>query len=283
MYNWLKDIAQWRIGKTLYLSVVFSWDIGRAVQIAKAHKGKVVVGGPAAIYNRELFDNTIEVQSVCQEAEPILFHNPLATFTSRGCPGQCEPCIVPKIEGNIREIKSFRTAPVVCDNNFLATSRKHQERVVDSLTGFDLVDFNQGLDAGRFNRSAARMLSRLRLRARFAFDHISLESKVADAVSLCRKLTTKNIGVYVLIGYDDTPEDALYRLELVRSWGIRPNPMRYQPLDAEQKNSHVADGWTEKGLRKMVKYYSRLRWYEHIPYEDFDYTINRDSAQSLLW
>jgi len=99
------------------------------------------------------------------------------------------------------------------------------------------------------------------------------EGSVKDAIDLCRQETTKDIGVYVLIGYNDTPEDALYRLELVRSWDIRPNPMRFQPLDALEKNGYVyeAGGWTERELRNMVNYYSRLRWYEHIDYKDFEH------------
>jgi hypothetical protein len=85
-----------------------------------------------------------------------------------------------------------------------------------------------------------------------------------------KKKTTKNIGVYVLIGYNDTPEDALYRLEKVRSWGIRPNPMRFQPLDAIRKNAYVSPNWDEAELRKMMRYYSILRWVEHIPYAEYD-------------
>lgn len=91
------------------------------------------------------------------------------------------------------------------------------------------------------------------------------------AVDLCRKRTTKDIGIYVLIGFNDTPKDARYRLELVKSWGIRPNPMRYQPLDTKRKNEYVAPGWTELELARMMNYYAKLRWLEHIPFDDFKY------------
>ncbi len=269
MYNWLKDIAQWKIGKTLYLSVVFSWDIPKAIELAKNHKGKVIFGGPAAIIAREQLSPIGPVKYSFPRLEPILFHNPLATFTSRGCPNRCKFCPVSDIEPGFSEIHTFRPAPVVCDNNFLATSEQHQGRVVQCLMDFDLVDFNQGLDVRLFNKKAADRLSRIKLHARFAFDHIGLESKVADAVALCKKRTTKKISVYVLVGYDDTPEDALYRLEKVREWGALPNPMRYQPLDTTKRNAYCSPAWTDRELKRVCRYYSRLNYWGAIPFSEF--------------
>ena len=86
----------------------------------------------------------------------------------------------------------------------------------------------------------------------------------------------------MLIGFRDTPENARYRLEKVRSWGIRPNPMWYQPLNARKKNEYVAPGWAELELARMMDYYSRLRWYEHIPYEDFEYRVGEECQGSLF-
>jgi hypothetical protein len=35
--------------------------------------------------------------------------------------------------------------------------------------------------------------------------------------------------------FHDTPDDAMYRLDTVKSWKIKTAPMRYQPLDALEK------------------------------------------------
>jgi len=113
-------------------------------------------------------------------------------------------------------------------------------------------------------------LARLQsVKVRFALDHVNQEAIVTDAIRIARAAGLREFGVYVLIGFNDTPEDALCRLEAVRALGIRPNPMRYQPLDATEKDAYVADGWTDRELRRMMRYYSRLRWLEHIPYADF--------------
>ena len=228
MYNWRKGIASWKVGKTLYLSVPFTWMMEDARKMALEHKGKVVAGGPAVQLVGAPWADTPES---CPY-DTLAFHNPCATFTTRGCPNKCGFCAVPRIEGDFRELDDWKPAPVVCDNNIMAASKKHFERVIDRLKDFPLVDFNQGLDARLFTKWHAEQLARLKgVKVRFAFDHINNETSTFTAIQTSREAGLKNFGIYVLIGFRDTPEDAHNRLETVRSWGIWPTPMRYQPLE----------------------------------------------------
>lgn len=261
MYQWRKGIAQWSVGDTLYLSIPFTWLLDEADRIANEWKGKVIKGGPALMVPNE-----------CEGFEPILFHNPCATYTTRGCPNRCSFCAVYSLEPEFLEIPNYRPAPTICDNNFTAASRRHQEMVVERQKVFYMTDFNQGLEAKKFTPRIADLLGKIQCKIRFAFDSWGQEAAVKDAIDLCRDRASKKIGIYVLLGFNDTPDDAQARLELVRSWGIRPNPMRYQPLDAKRKNQHVIPGWTAKELLRMTEYYSRLRWFEHIPYNEFRLT-----------
>lgn len=230
MRQWRKGIATWEIGSTLYISVPFTWLMEDAQKIAALHKGKgpVRIGGPGTMQPSE-----------CDVVDPILFHNPLATFTTRGCPNRCGFCAVPKIEGEFKELSHWRPAPMVCDNNLTAASLTHFRRVIDSLKVFPYVDFNQGFEARRFTPEIADICGELRCHIRFAFDSWGAEQSVKDAIDLCRQRATKDITVFVLIGYKDTPAEAQAKLEEVRSWGVLPTPMRYQPLDATVKNSYT--------------------------------------------
>jgi hypothetical protein len=260
IYAWPKKIVQWKSDGTVYLSVPFTWMLDEAKEYAKSVPFEVKIGGPALMERNE-----------CEGFEPLKLHNQFATFTTRGCPNRCEFCAVPVLEGDLKEIKDFRPAPIICDNNFLAASISHIKRVVDAIKKYAFVDFNQGLEARRFTPEKAEILSHLKCKVRFSFDHVNCESMVKDAVGLCREKTTKDIGVYVLIGFDDTPDDAHYRLEKVRSWGVRPNPMRYQPLNAKKKNEYISENWTEVELKRTMRYYSRLNWLSKIPYDEFNY------------
>ena len=276
MNQWRKGMASWKVGKTLYQSIPFTWLLPEAEKRAAEHKGPIVAGGPAVLLMGAPWAET--PGSVPYDV--LTFHNPLATFTTRGCPNRCEFCAVPKIEGDFDQLHDWKPAPVVCDNNLLAGTQGHFYAVIESLKPFPYADFNQGLEARRLRPYHVDLLRSLKaVKIRFAFDHPSQETMVHDAIELCRMNGLNDIGVYCLIGFNDTPEDARARMDLVRSWGIRPNAMRYQPLDALVKNSFIAAEWTEAELLKTMHYYNHLRWYEHIPFAEFsrtDYTDNQE-------
>lgn len=240
------------------MSVPFTWLMDQANEIAAKFDGLTVIGGPGTMK-----------PTVYEGFDPVELHNFQATFTTRGCPNRCSFCAVPKIEGEFRELPNFRPAPIVCDNNFLASSKVHFYKVVTALQKFPEIDFNQGLDARLFTPLIADALGRLNCRVRFSLDHTNLVGVVKDAIDLCRKRTTKRINIYVLFGFNDTIDDALYRLEIVRSWKLFPNAMRYQPLDARKKNDYVASGWTEHDLKRIARYYNRLAWLNGIPFKDY--------------
>lgn len=269
IYPWTKKLIKWKINNTLYMSMPFTWLIKEAKQNALLHKGKVIIGGSGAKLMKDKIDwAEIQEDSVF---DTLSMHNPLATFTTRGCIKNCKFCAVPKIEGEFRELTDWKMAPIVCDNNLLASSRKHFELVISSLTHLPVIDFSQGLDASLLKDWHLDQFRRLKkVKIRFSFDNIKEENIVLAAIEKCQKASLPDIGVYVLINFKDTPEDAKYRLELIRKVGAMQFPMRYQPLDCIRKNSFVEIGWTEAELRKIVLYYSRSIWYGHVDYDDFE-------------
>ena len=292
MYKWRKDIAQWTVGNTLYLSVVFTWDLPRAREIAEASKKRVVAGGPAVNLMPDYLVDVADVSQPCQYPA-LAFHNPMATFTTRGCPNVCPFCAVPQIEGPLVELKKWDIRPIVCDNNLTAASMKHFNKVVDSLKTLPFVDFNQGFEANLINAEHLNKLTELiNVKIRFAFDNSSRQHDLEDAVLVSRRYGLKDIGVYVLVGYDTTPEDDLYRLTFIKDiLGIRPNPMRFQPLYALKKNEYLPEQWIhEYGSRekaeiemlRLMQYWSRLTWHEHIPFDEYIYRDDARKQEALF-
>jgi len=276
--GWSEGYAEWIEGDTAYISVAFSWKLDQAYQRAvwlKEMGYRVRAGGPAITLNpREIRD----VAEIGGEVSALAHHNPEATFTSRGCVNKCAFCAVPKIEGDLVELDDWEVKPVICDNNITATSMVHFDRVIERLLEYGVmgVDFNQGLDARLLNEHHAERIGELHKHkqlkaARLAWDHKGLEDEFMAAHTLLREagIPKKSISVYALIGFNDTPEDALYRLQKIYDLGAYPCPMRYQPLDAKVKNEYVGEHWTHRELQKYVRYWYGKRYFGAVPFEEF--------------
>lgn len=273
MSNWkYSGLAHWTVGNRACVSVVFSWLIDQAFQIAVWYmtQGYVVLSGGPAAHNSIVMRRVSDTSADFPDA--IAQHNPDATFTSRGCIRKCKFCIVPKIEGDLKELDDFPVRPIVCDNNLLACSKAHFDKVIDRLKPLKGVDFNQGLDARLITKYQANRLAELDMTvARLAWDHSGLEKHFMRAFGILRDagFPASKIRCYVLMGYDDTPGDALYRLETIKELGALPNPMRYQPINTKKKNSYVGDNWTDAELKRYMRYWSRQVWLGHIPFEEY--------------
>lgn len=270
---WSKKHVEWHgPDDEVRLSVVFTWHLPqvyeRAVWLGLERK-HVIVGGPAVSLMPDYLADVAEIGADWSMA--LERHNHFATFTSRGCIRRCSFCAVWRIEGELRELEDWPVRPIVCDNNLLACSRRHFDSVIDKLKSVQGVDFNQGLDARLLTQHHAVRLAELDCMVRLAFDHIGSEPQFLRAYQKLRDagIPKNRIRVYVLVGYKDTPEDALYRLELVHELGVKPNPMRYNPLDALVRDSYVGENWTASELRRFVRYWANLRYFGGIPFETF--------------
>ena len=273
--TWHKDILEWRADKTVYMSIVFSWQLREAetrIRNRQFGEDRFVVGGPAVKFNPDYLSRIAETNG--DISNMLQRHNPEATRTSTGCIRKCQFCAVPKIEGDLQELGEWPVLPVVCDNNLLACSRKHFDSVIDNLKRLEWCDFNQGLDARLLTQYHADRLAELKNpRIKLAWDHIKDEKYIIGAITKLRKahISRASISCYVLIGFNDTPEDALYRLEtLFHGLGINPNPMRYQPLTTVQTNEYVGPNWTNKELIRYMRYWSNLRYLGGVPFNEFD-------------
>ena len=288
--GWSGGYAEWIEGDTAYLSVVFTWLLAKAYQRAvwlRAEGYKVRAGGPAVALHPDALEGVAEVGG---QVDALNRHNPSATFTSRGCIRKCPFCVVPRIEGDLRELTDWEPRRIVCDNNPLACSQAHFDRMVDRLKPIHNIDF-QGLDARLLTDYHAERLAELDLKvAHLAWDDWRLELPFMAAFDRLTKagIPARKIGVYVLIGFNDTPEDALYRLVTIRDLGALPNPMRFQPLDAKRKNEYVGENWTHRELQRYMRYWSNLRVTRGTPFEEFASRgeeprgVSQDTAQLQL-
>ncbi len=276
--KWSKKPIHWESAYTHYYSIVFSWDLWDFLQTAQIElDGKdIAIGGPAVKINKAWVPEWIKTPDY--DWPQLYRHNPLATRTTMGCPRHCGFCSVPIIESEYRELDDWEIKPIVCDNNLLAASNAHFARVIYRLKALEWCDFNQGLDSRLMTQERADMLAGLRNPIiRLAFDGVGYEHHFLSAFYELRNagIPKKNIRAYVLIGYKDNPEDALYRLRLVKGLGITPNPMRYQPINAKRRNECVAAEWTHKELDRYMSYWQNLRYVGGVPFEEYKHNAHQ--------
>jgi len=163
-------------------------------------------------------------------------------FTTRGCIRNCKFCIVPEKEGKIREhaeVEEFLNPKsnivVLLDNNFLALP-SHIKKLQKYIKKGWRMDFNQGLDLRLINKENAKLLTKISYKEmiRFAWDNIKDETEIISGLELVIKagIRPRNITVYVLIGFDTTFEEDLYRIKRLRDikdkrGSIKPYVMNY--------------------------------------------------------
>lgn len=239
------------------ISVTFTWDIPEAERLYRSWSRfypDVQLGGPA-------FDDP------GGEFVPGRFVKRGITITSRGCGGSCGFCLVPKREGEIRELE-IHDGWDVADNNLLACSESHVMKVFDMLKRQpDPVKFSGGLDARLFQAWHADLLRTIRLKfAWFACDspgglvHLERVGELLSDISIEKK------RCYVLIGFDGEPmRQAEKRLEAVYRLGFLPMAMLYRPPE-------ISEGWS-KDWRALQRKWSRPAAYRKTVRENVQQAV----------
>lgn len=208
-------------------------------------------------------------------------------FTTRGCIRKCPFCVVPKIEGRMKEPK-FSILPlihpshnevVIWDNNFLA-SPFAKDILSELRDGRYKADFNQGLDARLMTEEFAGLLADIKSPSiHMAYDWPWEGPYVSKAINFLENAgyRKRNLIFYVLHNfYDfkyskgDTPEDFFHRIRDLAEWGASAYPMRYIPLDSLTRSGFVSPLWTSDQL-EMVADARRVLGYAgtFVPYKAF--------------
>lgn len=184
-------------------------------------------------------------------------------FASRGCINRCAFCAVPIMEGGLhscRESIKHLIYPghkrlVLWDNNTLATP--NWQSIVNEAMDLGIgVDYNQGLDATLITPEIANTLSKLNMPCiRIAYDSKGKGKYVKNAIELITSngIRGREIFVYVLYNFNDTPDDFFARSRDVLTWGAVVFPMRFEPLDSMVRNKYISSSWDKDRLEMVEK------------------------------
>jgi len=199
-----------------------------------------------------------EAEEMCPDYELVPEWNKRAKasiiFATRGCIRSCTFCGVSRIEGKLgfekNSIKDLiwpgHTRVILFDNNFLASSK--WKKILSEIQELGLyVDFNQGLDARLITKEVADKISELKIDrfVRISYDTTDVGPSVKKAIDLLESsgINGRNILVYMLYNFTESPQDLFERIKNVLSWGSVAYPMRFQPVYTLKKNSYISPKW----------------------------------------
>jgi hypothetical protein len=205
---------------SVHISVVFTWDIPKAKQLKYQWEGvtnkPVLMGGPAFGDPGNGF-------------QPGMYLRKGITITSRGCPHKCGFCLVPKREGGLRELEVV-PGNIIQDNNVLACSDKHLNKVFEMLKTQSRIRFLGGLESKRVTPKIAERLRGLKIAELWlSCDYRSALKPLQKAIGHLRGVGFRqnHLRVYVLIGKD--PDEEQERLQTIYRMGALPFAQLYKP------------------------------------------------------
>ena len=269
--NWSGGMASWIVGDTAYISVVFSWKLPYAYQLAVWHRVqgyKVRVGGPAVWIRPKYFEHVAEVGG---EVDAITHHNPKATIASRGCPVDCFFCVVPTMEGKeFTLIWDFVPRPILCDNNLSALPVEFQEHIIKRYQETDtpLLDANSGFEPHSFDEDTYHRWKAINRGSwRFGFDEMGEADDVKRVLEILKDVSGNRKRVYVLIG-NEPIESCHERIRKVIEWGGEPHCQPMMALNTLVKRPMIKYDWTEQKLKDMARWANRWLW-RSMSFEDY--------------
>lgn len=251
--EWYQPLLSGRMDK-VYMSKVFSFTPDYefcidADEIIKGGSGYAI----KLIDGKEVYDKSVD-KDLPEEIEHIypdysLYPNETKDtaygFLTRGCPRRCGFCHVEAKEGRcsykVADLSEFwrgQKRIILCDPNILAC-KDHMELLEQLRDSKARVEFNQGLDIRLINDRNLELLRQIKLdKIHFAFDRWQdkniIEPKLRTFIEKTGYSRSKGrVMVYILVNFDTTIEQDIYRIQLCRELNISPYPMIY---DKEHAN-----------------------------------------------
>lgn len=187
-------------------------------------------------------------------------------FFSRGCIRKCPFCLVKEKEGYIHPVQPVELNPngkwiEVLDNNFFANPdwKKSIEYLLNAGQQVKL----HGVDIRIMTEEQAYWLDRLRLKGNI---HIAWDLPALDLTQKLQEVTkyikAHKLTCYVLVGYNSTIEQDMFRIDTLRRFGICPFVQPYRDYENKRKPTQYE--------RDLARWANNKFLYKSCKFEDYE-------------
>ena len=256
----------------VYMSKVF--DETYTPDMPEPINAREIIKGGTGYDPKSVLPDEIEHMYPDYSLYPELTKDKAYGFLTRGCPNDCEFCGVCAKEGRVsRKVADLsewwngQNEIVLCDPNLLAC-RDHMDLLEQLAKSGAWVDINQGFDARLLNSKNIEAIKRIKIKdIHFAWDLMKNSDRILAGLNLWKKEGKKNKHgawgtVYVLVNFDTTMDENLYRIYTLREMGFDPYVMVYDKPHAP------------KELKRLQRWCNSKRIFKKCP--DFrDYKAGR--------
>ena len=171
-------------------------------------------------------------------------------FLTRGCPRNCDFCIVGKKEGlrshKVADLSEFWRGQKnieLLDPNLLAY-KEHKDLLQQLIDSRAKVNMNQGIDCRLLTEDNINLLKQIRLsKIHFAWDNYKDGKIILPKLKLYKRMTDCDMRktiVYVLTNFDSNFEQDLERVYKIREVGMAPYIMIYDKRSAPKNVKQLA-------------------------------------------
>ena len=169
-------------------------------------------------------------------------------YTWEYCPRKCEFCKVPKQKNpkTHRSIWDFHDSKFkkICLLNNNTFSDPDWLQTFMEIWDADLTVLDEnGYDLRLLDDEKAATLKRTKFKGKihFAWDRMKDESQIIRGLNILNKHKIQNTHIYVLIGYDTTFEEDMYRCQKLIDYGHDPYIMPYNQSEQERRFKRFID------------------------------------------
>lgn len=290
------NIFDWNVDK-VFCSVLFTWNRQKAERLQGAYKD-ITYGGTGwdkktvlppeielckpdyDLYTTDFLYSRIsgimKKSSKQKKAEQLA--NMGIGFTSRGCIRSCEFCFVPEKEGKLHQVAEIKdiinpksNIITLLDNNFTADPRM-AEKCEEIKQRNLIVNISQGIDVRVMTEEKAAALASIKhLRSiHYAWDLISFENSILRGIQLLSKyIKTYRHMCYMLVGFNTSFDEDIYRFKRLRELKVDPYVMIYNKRKDNIRLNHFAR-WINARIYKVCDFEEYGPWlkdqklfYEH--------------------